>query len=150
MDSTVSSTTALVAASTTLVAAAVSALWIVKAKAQKKVESPIFPGIPYAPGANWLFGHLIMLNGDADFVQGYHKTYEEYADPVSGLCSFWFVSRPTLCILLGHHVKAVLNASSFRKPLKLLDLHNDNFLGSKALTSLMGKEWKLYRTAVSD
>lgn len=148
--STTSSSTAssLIATSTLVVAAAVSALWVIKAQAQKKVESPIFPGIPYAPGANWVFGHMVMLNGASDFTQGYHKVFVEFADPESGLCSFWFLNRPTMCILLSHHVKTVLNSSSYRAPLKLIELHTNNFLGEKALTSLMGKEWRLYRTTV--
>ena len=146
---TVSTKAVVVAASATLASAVVSALWIIKAKAQKRVESPIFPGIPYAPGANWFLGHLVMLNGGGDFVQGYRNVFESWADPISGLCSFWFVAQPTLAVLLSHHVKAVLNASVFRQPVKLLEVHNRNFLGKKALVNLMGKEWKLYRTAVS-
>lgn len=132
----------------TLFAASLGALWNFKAKAQKKVESPIFPGISYAPGANFLLGHMIMLNGDGDFVQGYQKVFVEYADQVSGLCSLWFVNSPAISVVLSHHVKAILNATAFRESIKIMDCHNDNFLGRNALTSLMGKEWKRYRSAV--
>jgi cytochrome P450 len=41
-----------------------------------------------------------------------------------------------------------LNASSFRKPMSLVDTHTKNFLGQRALVALNGKEWRLYRSAV--
>lgn len=117
---------------------------------KKKVATPCFKeqGIPMADGANFLFGHIICLNGNGDFRKGYERVYETPADPTSGICSLWFVSRPTLSILLGKHVKAVLSTSSYRESNPLMDRHNHNFLGPKGLTALNGKQWKLYRSAV--
>lgn len=148
MDSSSSKATAalMVAAASTLASALAGALWYYDKK--QKVESPIFPGIPSAPGAHWLLGHIILLAGDGDFFKGYKTVYEEFADPESGLCSLWFLSVPCVSVLLSHHVKAVLNASSFRNSVKWLEEHDNHFLGPKALTALMGKEWKLYRSAV--
>ena len=74
--------------------------------------------------------------------------FEEHADPITGLCSFWFVHKPALSVLLGRDAKAVLNGSSSRNAIAFLNLHMENFLGAKALTALMGKEWRLYRSAV--
>ena len=134
---------------TTVAATAIGAAVVAKSRAKKMVESPIFPGLPYPSGAHWLLGHLIMLNGNGNFMEGYNQVFEKDADPESGLCSFWFFTAPSISVLLGKHVKAVLNGSSFRKGVALLDNHMHNFLGSKALVALMGKEWKLYRSAVS-
>ena len=119
-----------------------------KSRAQKKADSEIFPNIPFAPGAHWLVGHLVMLRNKDDFERGYKHVYVDYADPKTGVCSLWFVTVPAVNVLLGHHVKSVLAASSFRKPVGLLKAHNDNFLGSKALVTLMGKDWRKYRSAV--
>ena len=134
----------------TAAATAVGAVLVAKAKAQKKVDSLILAGIPSPPGANWVMGHLIMLNGDGDFRKGYHEVYEKCADPESGLCSFWFLTAPCVSVLLAHHVKAVLNGVSFRKGVAIMDNHMHHFLGPKALVGLMGREWRLYRSAVSD
>jgi len=140
------------AASVSLVVATAGAWWIVQKQKNKRKDkldtADIFPGIPSAPGAHWLFGHLIQLNGGGDFVEGYQAVFEKYADPATGLCSCWFVHQPSLTVLLGRDAKAVLTASSYRESIKLLDLHNEQFLGLKALTALMGKEWRMYRSAV--
>lgn len=133
---------------TALAATAIGAALTVKGRAQK-VTSPIFPGIPYAPGANWVLGHLIMLDGNGNFAKGYHDVYEKYADPKSGLCSFWFLTSPTMSVLLSSHAKAVLSGGSLREHVFLMENHMNNFLGPKALTMLNGEEWRLYRSAVS-
>jgi cytochrome P450 len=133
---------------TTISATAIAALLAARARAQKRVESPIFQGLPFAPGAHWALGHLIMLNANDNFIEGYHQVYEKYADPETGLCAFWFAYAPAVSVLLSHHVKTVLNGTSFRQIIPLLQTHNFQFLGPQALTSLNGKEWKLYRTAV--
>jgi Cytochrome P450 len=117
---------------------------------KKKASTPCFAeqGVPMAGGANFLLGHLTVLHGKGDFRKGYEMVYETPADPSSGLCSLWFINRPILSILLARHVKAILSGSSYREPIRLLELHNDNFLGEKALTSLNGKQWRVYRSAV--
>lgn len=140
-------TTAALLSSTLALVGATSALYY-RSQLKRKAESEIFPGIPFAPGAHWLLGHMVLLNHKDDFVQGYRKVYEEHADPKTGLCSFWFLTEPAVNVLLGKHVKAVLGASSYRKSVSLLQCHNDNFLGPQALVTLMGKDWKRYRSAV--
>ena len=96
---------------------------------KKKVETPCFPdqGIPMAKGGNFLLGHLMLLDGDGDFREGYRHVYEEPADPATGLSSLWFVHTPTLSVLLGSHVKTILSTSSYRESIWLTDVHNDNF-----------------------
>jgi cytochrome P450 len=123
-------------------------LWVQQKK--KKASTPCFAKqrIPMAGGANFLLGHLTLLHGKGDFQKGYEMVYENPADPSSGLCSLWFINRPTLSVLLARHVKTVLSVSSYREPVRLLNLHNDRFLGEKALTSLNGKPWRVYRSAV--
>jgi cytochrome P450 len=123
-------------------------LWIEQKK--KKAATPCFKeqGIPMAEGANFLLGHITLLHGDGDFRTGYKRVYEAPADPSSGICSLWFVTRPTLSVLLSRHVKMVLSTSSYRESNALMDQHNHNFLGPKGLTALNGKQWKVYRSAV--
>lgn len=101
-----------------------------------------------AGGANFLLGHITVLHGKGDFRKGYEMVYETPADPSSGLCSLWFINRPILSVLLARHIKAILSGSSYREPIRLIELHNDNFLGEKALTNLNGKQWRVYRSAV--
>eukprot|EP00429_Kryptoperidinium_foliaceum_P001258 CAMPEP_0176015888 /NCGR_PEP_ID=MMETSP0120_2-20121206/7568_1 /TAXON_ID=160619 /ORGANISM="Kryptoperidinium foliaceum, Strain CCMP 1326" /LENGTH=543 /DNA_ID=CAMNT_0017348869 /DNA_START=200 /DNA_END=1831 /DNA_ORIENTATION=+ len=113
---------------------------------QKKADQAPIEGFPTAPGAHWIFGHMGQLNANG-FKEGYKTVFQDYADE-NGVCSFWFLNRPTMSVLLGKDAKFVLTSSSYREPLKALERHNENFLGPKALTSLMGKEWRLYRNAV--
>ena len=124
-------------------------LWFMekKKKMQRAAETPPVEGVPLAPKAHWLFGHMGQMNGKGDFRQGQKTVLVDNADD-NGLCSFWFLNKAAVSVLLGRDVKAVLNASSFREAISFLKIHNDVFLGPYALTALMGKEWKYYRTAV--
>lgn len=124
-------------------------LWALKKKKrmQQAAETPPVEGIPLAPNPHWLFGHMGEMSKNGDFRQGQRTVLVENANE-NGVCSFWFLNTPAVSVLLGNHVKAVLNASSFRRPISFLQIHNDVFLGRYALTALMGKEWKYHRTAV--
>jgi len=105
--------------------------------------------IPIAKNGHWLLGHLIVLHKDGDFRNGQYKTCIEQADPSTGLCSMWFLSIPTVSVLLAADVQQVLKGSSYRKSSSwLLTTHQNALLGPHALVTLMGKEWKYYRTAV--
>lgn len=122
----------------------------------KQQQDPVL-GFPSPPNSHWLFGHLIDLQGGGgkrpdgtpkSFIDGYQKVYVDHADPVSGRGSFWFFVKPAVYLTRGKDVKAVLSASSFRSPTKVIDVHTRQFLGRRALVNLMGKEWRLYRSAV--
>lgn len=122
-------------------------VWAVSKKKQLEVgyATPPFEGIPLAPGAHWLFGHILEMGNGFDTFQ--KKVLVDSADE-NGVTSFWMVNRAAVSTLLAKDVKAVLNASSFREDIPLLKIHNDVFLGPHALTALMGKDWKYYRNVV--
>lgn len=111
-------------------------------------RTPPFEGIPLAPRGHWLFGHLFAMGGNGDFRRGQANVLVNPADPDTGLSSFWFVGVPAVSVLRGADVRSALSASSFRRPIALLQRHTDMFLGSHALTGLMGREWRHYRSAV--
>ena len=117
-----------------------------KKRMQQAAETPPIDGIPLAPNAHCLFGHMGELN-KGGFRAGQRRVLVESADD-DGVCSFWFLNKAAVSVLLGKDVKAVLNASSYREPIGFLKIHNDVFLGPYALTALMGKEWKYYRMVV--
>jgi cytochrome P450 len=148
---------AAAAVATTVASLAMLIRWKIQQLKNKADQSPVVPGFPSPPGAHWLFGHLILLHhgegeddagGGADFVRGYNAVYEKYADPQSGRGSFWFFTSPSISLLNGRDVKTILTASSYRDSIALFNVHNSNFLGRRALVALMGKEWRLYRSAV--
>jgi cytochrome P450 len=124
-------------------------LWAMEKKKQmeRAAATPPFEGIPLAPGAHWFFGHLGQMNKDGDFQKGQKTVLVDSANE-DGIVSFKFLTTPAVSILLGKDAKAILNASSYRQPISFLKIHNDVFLGPYALTALMGKEWKYYRTVV--
>ena len=106
-------------------------------------------GFPSPPNAHWLFGHLIQMNGgDKGFTRGHRDVYVDYADKRTGRGSFWFFTEPAVSLLQAKDVKLVLQSSSYRKDIALTAVHTQRFLGPKALVALMGKEWRLYRSAV--
>jgi cytochrome P450 len=138
---------------TAAVAVAIKFYMDMKAKRQQDAV----PGFPSPPNSHWLFGHLIELQGGGrrpedgtpkSFVDGYQTVYVNHADPASGRGSFWFFIKPAIYLTRGRDVKAVLSASSYRSPTSIVDVHTKEFLGRKALVNLMGKEWRLYRSAV--
>lgn len=119
-----------------------------KKKMEQEAVTPPFDGIPLAPQPHWLFGHILNMNKDNDFRVGQHEIVAENADK-DGVCSFWFLGTPAVSILLGRDVKAILNASSRRYQIAFFKVHNDAFLGPKALVSLTGgRDWKFYRKIV--
>jgi len=122
---------------------------------EKRVRTPPFDGVPLARGGHWLLGHMRALSvgagggdGDEKFGAGPESVMAKPSDPKTGLCSFFIFGTPAVSVLRGSDVRAVLNASSFRKPVAMMKRHNDEFLGPYALTALVGREWKRYRSAV--
>lgn len=124
-------------------------IWVLekKKRMQREAETPPFDAIPLAPSAHWLFGHMGQMNKDGDFRLGQKTVLVDSANE-NGMSSFWFLNTPAVSVLLGKDAKSILNASSYRHPISFLKIHNDVFLGPYALTALMGKEWKYYRTVV--
>ena len=137
-------TTALVVTVGAVVA--VAGYRVIKKKVEKRMATPPFKGIPVAPDSHWLLGHMIELNANG-FVKGYEKCFVDPADE-NGLSSFWFLHNPSVSVLRGREVKQILISGSFRVPIPVINIHNKHFLGLKALTALMGKEWRVARSAV--
>ena len=132
-----------------VIACSCTVWWWIREKKQALTKTKSIPpvtGIPLVPDPHWLLGHLPELRGHG-LVAGYSRTFAEFADP-TGLSSSFLLYKPIVSVLLAKDVKAVLFASCFRKETALITRHNVQFLGPKRLTSMMGKEWKLYRTAV--
>jgi hypothetical protein len=147
-----SSYTALSIAVTTTAAtvavAAASAYFYMQNMQTSKIGDAV-NGFPSPPDAHWLFGHLIQLNGgDEGFTKGYEDVYVRYTDKSTGRGSFWFFTAPAVSLLQARDVKMVLQASSYRKDMSAIAVHTKNFLGPKALVALMGKEWRLFRSAI--
>jgi cytochrome P450 len=139
-------------ATSVIVATSVVLYGYLQVKAMKKQRSePISVSgvaLPMAKDPHFLMGHVLMLDGDGDFRKGQDAVYVDPADPVTGLSGLWLGTNPAVSVLLGSHVKTILNSSSYRESFFLFDHHLNHFLGPKSLASLMGKEWKIYRSAV--
>ena len=131
--------------------AAILAKWKKNQMAKKAAQDPV-PGFPSAEGAHWFCGHTMMIrnsncNGDG-FLSGTKKVYVDAADPQTGVASLWFFNVPSVSVLQGKDVKKILLASSYRESHRLVNTHMFNILGKRNLISLVGKEWKLFRSAV--
>jgi cytochrome P450 len=96
----------------------------------------------------FLLGHAHHLNPCV--IEGMKKLLVADANPETGLCSFWMpLGLPVISVLKADHARKVLNASSHRKPIKLIAKHMDAFLGPKALVTLVGDEWKVHRRLIT-
>ncbi|KAG7362192.1 cytochrome P450 [Nitzschia inconspicua] len=137
---------------------AIAVKFYIDHQTKRKQNQDAVPGFPSPPNSHWLFGHLIVLHSGGGglrpdgspktFIDGYQAVYVKHADPDSGRGSFWFFTVPAVYLTRGKDVKAVLSASSYRAPTTVVEIHTKQFLGKKALVNLMGKEWRLYRSAV--
>jgi len=139
----------LISAAIGTAAAGLAFFWakVQRSAMEQRAQTAPIDGLPTAPGGHWLLGHLPSLAGSGDFRQGLQEVVVDPAD-ANGMCSFWFLAAPAVSVLRGADVKAVLGASSYRASIKLVRIHTKMFLGAYALVSLMGREWKRYRSAV--
>lgn len=82
------------------------------------------------------------------FVRGYERVYVDHADPETGMGSYWFFHIPCVSLLRGKDARKVMLSSSYRRSAWLVNNHTKQFLGQKALLTLMKKEWRYFRNAV--
>mmetsp|Transcript_8754 Transcript_8754/g.18909 ORF Transcript_8754/g.18909 Transcript_8754/m.18909 type:complete len:740 (-) Transcript_8754:162-2381(-) len=99
-------------------------------------------------------GTVNINNGKAtsktrtSFVRGYKRVFCDYANPETGMSSFWVFNIPMISVLKGRDAKKIMRSSSYRRQTWLLNKHTQQFLGTSNLLSLMNKEWRYYRNAV--
>lgn len=66
-----------------------------------------------------------------------------------GQTGFWLLSRKSVAVTHCDDARAVLNNSNHRKTIGLFLWHANQFLGTRSVALLNGKEWKFHRTAVA-
>ncbi|CAB9510695.1 Leukotriene-B(4) omega-hydroxylase 2 [Seminavis robusta] len=133
----------------TVVGTSMAIVWFTVKRNQmaQKAETSPFPGLPTAPGAHWLLGHLPRMEQPNGFL-GSKYVFQDYADKTTGLCAVWAANKRALSVLSGNDAKTILKASRTKASHSYVTLHFQKFLGKKNMVTLQGKEWKLYRTAV--
>ena len=118
----------------------------IRAKLTRKKQRgpPPFEGIPLAPGAHWLHGHISHILGGQE---GLSHVFSDYANE-EGLCSFW-LREPTVSVLDANDARAVLRQGSERNRMTFIARHVARALGEESLISSQGgHSWMKQRMVV--
>ena len=109
-------------------------------------KKPFF-NLPMPPGSHCILGHMGTRVFGADFRDSLKGMFVDYADEY-GVCSFWMVNCKGISVTSWQDARAVLQATTERRRLKLLAVHMNHFLGPRNIGILNGKEWKYHRAAI--
>jgi cytochrome P450 len=112
-----------------------------------ETKKPFGDQLPMPPGSHFILGHMGTRQFGADFRDSLKGMFVDYADEY-GVCSFWMASMRGVSVNSWQDARALLQASTERKRLKLLAKHMNNFLGPRNIGVLRGKEWKYHRAAI--
>ncbi|KAI2490421.1 cytochrome p450 [Fragilaria crotonensis] len=104
-----------------------------------------FETIPTPPNAHWLLGHISSLGGD--FRIGQPRLTRDYCNKY-GQTALWVVSSKMITVTSVDDARTVLNGSNYRKPVSMLQVHINKFLGPQNIGFLSGKEWKFHRSSI--
>jgi len=115
--------------------------WWIK---RRKRFSP-FKGIPCAPDAHWLLGHIPHL-ALRNFEEGL-KTLVDTANP-NGRSCFWIGNEAAISVIHGRDAHMFLSVTSDRNLDPLFKRHYKRILGLNSPILINGKDWKLYRSAI--
>lgn len=112
-----------------------------------EIKKPFGDDLPMPPGSHFILGHMGTRVFGADFRDSLKGMFVDYADE-HGVCSFWMAGMKGVSINSWQDARALLQASTERKRLKLIAVHMNNFLGPRNIGVLTGKEWKYHRAAI--
>jgi cytochrome P450 len=103
-------------------------------------------GLPMPPNSHWFWGHIRSLAGN-DFRRSLQYLSEDYCNKYGQTC-FWSLSRPAVVVTHWEDVRTILHHSHSRVPISIARHHVNQFLGSRNIGLLNGKEWKFHRTSI--
>lgn len=112
-----------------------------------ETKKPFGDELPMPPGSHFILGHMGTRVFGADFRDTLKGMFADYADEF-GVCSFWMAGMKGISVNSWQDARALLQASTERKRLKLLAVHMNKFLGPRNIGVLRGKEWKYHRAAI--
>ena len=112
----------------------------------KRKKSLPFPNIKYyVPSPHWFSGnssHMATLSG-------HDILASKYADPISGVSTFWGPNAPILSVLKAKYVREIFRYSVHRNKIPVLARHYENLLGEKSLIMMTEKlNWQQNRKLI--
>jgi len=110
-------------------------------------KKPFGDELPMPPGSHFILGHMGTREFGGDFRESLKGMFVDSADEY-GVSSFWMASMKGVSVTSWQDARALLQASTERKRLKILAVHMNNFLGPRNIGVLTGKEWKYHRAAI--
>lgn len=102
---------------------------------------PIVAGIPLSPHHTPFLGVAPLLK---EVIGALRVLCVDSANE-DGLSSFYLIGQPVVSVLKAEHVRTVLLASNYRSQISMWQKHLDQFLGPKAIVTLMHDEWRAHR-----
>lgn len=106
-----------------------------------------FKGVPMNVKPQLFLGHASIFGKEQ--ISGTKKLCYDQADPKTGLASCYMVSSPILSVLRAEDVKTVLESSTYRDTISLLQRHTDMFLGKNAIVTVQKEQWKSRRRTIA-
>ena len=106
-----------------------------------------FKGVPMTVKPQFFLGHASIFGKEQ--ISGTKKLCYDQADPQTGLASCYMVSNPILSVLRAEDVKTVLESSTYRDSISLLQRHTDMFLGKNAIVTVQKEQWKSRRRTIA-
>uniref|UniRef100_A0A4W5LCF1 aromatase n=1 Tax=Hucho hucho TaxID=62062 RepID=A0A4W5LCF1_9TELE len=108
-------------------------------------NAPFLDGVPFPAALHVPFvGAAMQLSTLA----GMRRLFLDAAND-NGVVSYRIMAQPSVAVTRADHVRQVVNASSYRAPVPVIDMHIARLVGKRSLVLLMRDEWKLHRRLVS-
>jgi cytochrome P450 len=137
--------TALVVAIVTVIIASLY-LAFVRFKLKRQSTKP-YPQLPSPPGWHWAGGHLVMMGGKYTFQQSITQMCITHANQ-HGQTGIWIAQKRGISVTSAKDALTVLHSSNYREPVRHIRHHMSQFLGSRNIGYLSGREWKYHRAAI--
>ena len=111
---------------------------IVKFCYRKRSETP-FPNVPFCdPSPHWYMGSVKYMAT----MSGHEILTSKFADPETGISTFWGPTIPVLSVLKADHAREIFRYSAHRNHVHSITKHYQALLGKNALITTSGKIWK--------
>ncbi|EQC32865.1 hypothetical protein SDRG_09397 [Saprolegnia diclina VS20] len=106
---------------------------------------PFLEGLPFPSALHVPFvGAAMQLST----LSGMRRLFRDAAN-ANGIVSYRIMAQPSVAVTRADHVRQVVNASSYRAPVPVIDMHIERLVGKRSIVQLMHNEWKLHRRLVS-